>query len=194
MTQMEVRSTDLQRVVRDIRRAGLMTVSSDIGGASEVSFISEMSKNIRAELKPVVVEIRAAVMAIPSHSSRQLTGSGRRTKRAGRSDRAVAERPRGLRDATARGVQMKVNLSGKNIGVRLRVDPRHFPAGQKHLPQLLEGTRPRWRSPSWGHDPWKTQPAHPYFFRTIQPHIPRIQAAITREVNKAVRELGGGAE
>lgn len=190
--QMTVQSTDLERVVRDLRRAGVMTVNSDIEGAAEIPFVREMSRNIREELKPVVAEIRAKVKSLPSTSARQRTGTGRRTGRAGRSAKAVAERPRGLRDAVARGVQMKVNLSGKNMGVRLRVDPRHLPEGQKQLPQLLEGTRPRWRSPNWGRrTEWKTQPAHPFFFSTIEPHIPRVRQRVMREIEKAMRELAG---
>lgn len=168
--QVQVLSPDLERLVRDAHRAG------------QRELIKDVSKGIRDELRPVVVEVRQVVRAQPSHAGRH------------RSRRAVQERPRGLRDAVARGVQMKVNLSGRQIGVRLRVDPRHFPDGQKDLPQLLEGTRPRWRSPNWGRDEWKTQHPHPYFFDTIRPHVPRVQAAVLREFDKLARELAGGSQ
>jgi hypothetical protein len=166
--QMQVVSPDLERLVRDARRAG------------QRELIKDVSKGIRDELRPVVGEVRAKVRSQPSRTGRQ------------RSRKAVQERPRGLRDAVARGVQMKVNLSGRQIGVRLRVDPRHFPDGQKDVPQLLEGTRPRWRSRNWGRDEWKTQPPHPYFFDTVRPHVPRVQAAVLREFGKLAREMAGG--
>lgn len=168
--QVEVLSPELTRLVRDTRQAGRRDLLKDV------------SAGIRAELRPVVGEIRQVVRAQPSHAGVK------------RSRRSVQERPRGLRDAVARGVQMKVNLSGRQIGVRLRVDPRHFPDGQKDLPQLLEGTRPRWRSPNWGRDEWKTQHPHPYFFDTIRPHVPRVQAAVLREFDQLARELAGGSQ
>ncbi|MCW2872559.1 hypothetical protein [Actinacidiphila oryziradicis] len=109
-----------------------------------------------------------------------------------RSKKAREKRPKGLRDATARGVQSKVSLSGKYAGVRLRVDPRHFPADQKKLPKYLEGVLPRWRHPTYGHSPWVVQGSHPYFFPTVLPHVPRVQAGVRRVLDEAMAELTRG--
>lgn len=162
-----VSSRELSDLARDLRRAGRKDVTKEAG------------KRMRQLLQPAVPEVRAAVRAIPSHTGHQ------------RSVRAVQERPRGLRDATARGVQIKVSFSGKFAGVRLRVDTRHFPDGQKHLPQYLEGTLARWRSPNWGRDQWKQQPAHPFFYPTIRPHIPRVQAGLRDIADEMTEQLGG---
>lgn len=165
--QVTVSSTQLSDLARDLRRAGRKDV------------VKEAGQRMRALMKPLVPEVRAAYRAAPSHTGRQ------------RSVRAVAERPRGLRDAAARGVQIKVSFSGKFAGVRLRVDTRHFPDGQKHLVQYWEGTLPRWRSPNWGRDEWKTQPPHPVFYPTIRPHIPRVRAGLNDIADDMTRQLGG---
>lgn len=175
----QIRSGDLEQVVRDIRK---------VDGAE---LIKHAAIGIRHELVPVIAEIKQKVKEVPSNSARARTARGRPRAHAGRSAKSVAARPRGLRDATARGVQMKVHLSSKRIDVRLRVDPRHFPEGEKNLPKLLEGMPgyTRWRSPNWGRDEWKTQRPHPYFFDTIRPHIPRVAARIEREFDDLRRIL-----
>lgn len=185
MMEVQIRSGDLPQVVRDIRR---------IDGAE---LVKHAAIGIRHELVPVVAEIKAKVDETPSTSARARTAKGRPRAHAGRSRISVVERPRGLRDATARGVQMKVQLSAKRIDVRLRVDTRHFPRGSKTLPKYLEGMRgyEHWRSPSWGRRgarDWKEQPPHPYFFSTIQPHVPRVAARVVREFDDLRRILMGG--
>lgn len=165
-----VTSRDLARLSQDLKRAG----RKDLCKAS--------MQGLRKTVQPIVPEIRRAVKATPGTTSDQ------------RSAKARAARPRDLRDAVARGVQVKASLTGKFAGVRLRVDTRHLPDGEKNLAKYLEGTLPRWRSPSWGHDPWKTQRPHPYFFVTIRPHLPRVRAEIAKVLDDVSDELarGGG--
>lgn len=166
--QVSVTSRDLAELSRDLRRAGRKDLQR------------EALKRMRAKVQPIVPQIQQAARATPG-------GTGDL-----RSRKARADRPRRLRDAVARGVQVKASFSGKYAGVRLRVDPRHFPDGQKNLPKYMEGVIPRWRSPSWGHDPWKTQRPHPYFFSTIRPHLPAVQAELLKVFNEVSDELKGG--
>lgn len=167
--EVSVTSRDLADLGRDLKRAGQKDLNK------------EAARLLRKEVQPIIPEIRQRIRSIPGGTEDL------------RSAKARSERPRRLRDATARGVQVKVSLSGKHAGVRLRVDTRHFPAGEKNLPKYLEGTMPRWRSPSWGHDPWKTQRAHPYFFPTIRPHVPQVQAGVMRIVSDiSDRVMRGG--
>lgn len=168
--QVTVTSRDLADLGRDLRRAGRKDLRK------------EAMKRMRASVQPIVPDIRAAVKATPG-------GTGDE-----RSKKSRQARPRDLRDAIARGVQVKASLTGKYAGVRLRVDSRHFPDGEKSLPKYLEGTLPRWRSPTFGHDPWKTQRARPYFFVTIEPHLSQVRAEIAKVLDDVSRELteGGG--
>lgn len=163
-----VTSRDLAQLGRDLKRAGRTDLNK------------EALKRLRREVQPIVPEVRQRIRAIPSGTD------------AGRSVKARAARPRRLRDATARGVQVKASLTGKYAGVRLRVDTRHFPDGEKNLSKYLEGTMPRWRSPNWGRDEWKVQRAHPYFFPTIRPHVPQVQAGVLKILNEYSGKLGGG--
>jgi hypothetical protein len=165
-----VSSRDLARLGRDLRKAGRKDLNK------------EALRRLRKEVQPLVPQIRRAVRSTPG-------GSGDE-----RSVKARAARPRRLRDATARGVQVKASLTGKYAGVRLRVDTRHFPDGEKHIAKYLEGVLPRWRSKNWGRDEWKQQRAHPFFYPTIRPHLPQVKAEIAKIIKEVSDELakGGG--
>lgn len=167
---LSVSSRDLERLAKDLRKAGRKDLQK------------EALRSMRKKVQPIAPEIRRAVRATPGGTNDR------------RSAKARAARPRRLRDATARGVQVKASLSGKYAGVRLRVDTRHFPDGEKHLPKYLEGTLPRWRSPNWGRDQWKQQRPRPYFYVTIRPHIPEVTAEIAKIIDDVSDELtrGGG--
>lgn len=167
--EVTIRSSDLANLARDARRAGRRDLNR------------EMTKRLRATVKPAVPAIRSAVRAIPG-------GTGDERSRA-----AQQARPRDLRDAIARGVQIKVSLSARFAGVRLRVDPRHFPDGDKNLPKYVEGTLVRWRSPNWGRDEWKQQRPHPYFFSTIRPYIPAVRSEMKKIMDEIQNDLTGGA-
>lgn len=166
--QVSVTSNDLNRLGRDLRAAGRKDLQK------------EALKRMRRKVEPIRPEIQRAVRATPGGTEDL------------RSRKARSERPRRLRDATARGVQVKASLSGRYAGVRLRVDPRHFPDGEKHLSKYLEGVLPRWRSPNWGRDQWKQQRARPYFFPTIRPHIPGVQTEVAKIISEIMDEIGGG--
>lgn len=163
--QVSIRSEDLAAFAKAAKKAGHTDLNKAV--AHEMRFL----------VRPIVPEIRAKVRSQPSRGDR------------GRSKKAREARPRGLRDGVARGVQIKASLSGKYAGVRLRIDPRHFPAGEKNLPKLLEGSQPNWRKPTFGHEPWTTQAPRPYFFDTIRPHVPRVQAGVREVLDNAIADL-----
>jgi hypothetical protein len=117
-----------------------------------------MVKRTRDAIYPVVPVLRAAITSLPSG------GTGHT----------------GLREKTARGVQVKVSVAGPRVGARLRVDPRLFPANAKSLPKRLEGIG-RWRHPVWGNtDVWVNQESHPYFYRTLLPFQGHMKTEITK--------------
>jgi hypothetical protein len=159
MAEIELRTSDLQRLARDFRAAGRRDLQR------------EMLREMRQAVRPIVPQVKAAIRATPSRTGDQRTRKAR------------AERPRSLRDAMARGVQARASLTGRQVGVRIRIDPRHFPEDEKSLPRYHQGVRSRWRSRNWGRDEWKTQRPYPVFFETIRPHVPRVQSALRRIVN-----------
>lgn len=158
--EIQVTSQDLKKLGRDLKRAGQKDLQK------------EALKRMRAEVQPLVPEIRARIRQTPGGHSDRL-----------RTTKARAARPRKLRDAEARGVQVKASLTGKYAGVRIRIDTRHLPDGDKNLFKYREGLISPWRSPTFGHGPWKVQRAHPTFYPTIRPHIPEVQAGVLKIVN-----------
>ena len=172
--QFEVASTDLQRLGKELKRSGKKDLQK------------ETLKRMRAPVQKLVPDVRSAVRALPGSS----TGE--------RSARSLAERPRSLRDAVARGVQVKSSLSGKYVGIRIRVDPRHLPRGSKALPKYLEGTKRPWRHPTFGRrdnpKDWQQQRPHPYFYPTIHAHIPAIKAQIAEIVQEITKKITEGGQ
>lgn len=166
--QFSVTSDDLRDMGRRMRQSG------------QKDLRREMLKRMRAPVQRLVPDVKSAVRSTPGSSAGE------------RSRKSLAERPRSLRDAIARGVQVKSSLSGKYVGVRIRVDTRHLPDGSKALPQYLEGTRSRWRHPIYGHDPWVAQRSHPYFYPTIRAHVPAIQAQVAEIAMDISRQITRG--
>jgi hypothetical protein len=140
-----------------------------------------LTKRLGAAVKPLVPEIRSAVKAIPSKGS----GGSASASRSAMSSRASG----GLRDAIARAVQQKTSLSGQSVGVRLRVDSTKMPADQRSLPAMLEGITP-WRHPTFGHEPWVPQEAHPYFYKTITPHLDQVENEVAQVLNDVAKAIG----
>lgn len=162
----------LTRLARDMRRAGGRDLSN------------ELARSLRTHIKPLVPVLRSAIRAT---SSKGLT----------RSRKSVEERPLGLREAEARGVQVKVSFSGRSPGVGLRIDPRLFPEGSKTVISYREGVRSRWRVRNWKsarrREDWHSQRAVPAFFPTIRPRVEPVRAAVARDVEAAVdRATGAG--
>lgn len=155
----------LARLTRDLRRAGARDLNR------------ELVKALRRELRAEVPALRAALRATPSAGSQ-------------RTERAIATRRLGYRNAMARGVQVKVR-TGRVVAASIGIDPRHFPVGQKVLPAYREGVMPRHRAPNWGRSDWHTQRSQPAFYPTLRPRIPAIQQAIEDVVKDAVNQAVG---
>jgi hypothetical protein len=159
---------ELKRLARDLKTAGRGDV------------VKNTARRMRQEMKPIVPDMRRQIRAIPSHGDDE------------RSKRSIQDRPRGLRDAAARGVQVKVSLSGSKVSARIRIDPRHFPPGQKALPKLLDGTKPSWKHPTYGHKPNVVQRPHPFFRQTIHRHEGPVRAAMQKVLADMAAALDKG--
>lgn len=134
-----------------------------------------LTRRIRAAGKPVVADVRRAVLAAPAHGPRHT----------------------GLRAAIAKAVTLATSTSKGNPGIRFRVPGSRMPSGQRSLPPYFEGYRSNWRHPTFGHKVWKDgrsawqpQGAHPYFFRTIQGHADDFRDACRQAVDDALEGLG----
>ena len=123
---------------------------------------SEFGRELRAAAKPMVPAVKAAIREIPS--KRPYTASG-------------------LRGRMTRAVKLEVRTTGRDAGVRIRVDGRKMPSGDKNLQSYMEGVKKPWRHPVYGNrEVWVKQQPKPYFFKTVD----RIGTSARRDVNKAM--------
>lgn len=157
----------------------LRELAKDLRAAGKGDLRKDMVKRLRATVQPIVPEMRRKIRSLPG-------GADTRSKK------AKAARPRGLRDCTARGVQAKVSVAGPKVGVRIRVDPRLFPGGQKNLPRYLNGSLPRWRHETYGHEPVVTQKSHEYFGPVITPRRARVGAEVIKVLDDVRNQLARG--
>lgn len=124
----------------------------------------ELNDELRKELGDVAAtgarSLRASIRAIPSKGQ-----SARRGRRS-------------LRAEMARAVEGKVRTT-RRPGLIVWVNPGRMPPGKKNLPAYMQGDPPfqRWRKPTFGHSPWRTQAPHPYFERGVAPVADDAQRA-----------------
>lgn len=131
---------------------------------------AELKKRFRSELRkaaaPMVPAVRASIAAIP----------------------AKGPRSTGLRQRLQRATRLSVKTVGRGASVQVLVDSKRMPDGEKALPKDMEGLQ-RWRHPTFGHEPWKTQEPHPYFFRVVRPLGASSRVAVGRVVSSISRDI-----
>ena len=146
----------------------LRTISRElkhVGNGREIK--KRMTRELRAVAAPFVPAVRAAVLSAP------VKGEG----------------STGLRARLARATRLQVRTVGRQAGVRILVDPKRMPDGEKALPEEFEGTK-RWRHPVYGNrDVWITQDPKPFFFRTVRPLGPASRVAVGRILDKISKDI-----
>lgn len=148
---------DLRAVVRALGKA-----------ANGKELKTQLRKELRRELAPMVADVKQAWRSAPS-------GRG-----------SVRRRGGSLRGSLARATRGEVRTSGREAGVRVRTDGRRMPNQAKSLPTLAEGTKRPWRHPVHGdRDVWVQQRPFPRFYRAVRPN----EAAARREVERAVETV-----
>lgn len=152
----------MQVTIRD--RGDLKAIARDIRKATNAGQLrKELSRGIRAELKPLVPRVRAAY------------GGGEH-----------------LRPALRKATRVEVKLSGRQAGARIRVDGRRMPDGMGSLPAMYEGDK-RWRHPVWGNrEVWVTQMPHPTFYRVVRPWEGIIRRRIEKIAEQVVAKIAKG--
>ncbi|MEU0039103.1 hypothetical protein [Streptomyces sp. NPDC006333] len=160
-----------------LRSAGeLKRISRELRSLGDRELKKRFSKELRAEAKPLVPAVKAAIRQVPS-------------KRPYRSD--------GLRGRLAKAVKLEVKTSGRQAGVRIRMDGRKMPDKQGSLPRLVEGegvlrgrrVDTRWRHPVYGQDRWVQQPPKPFFYKTVRSLGPRSRVGVNRVLNQISRDI-----
>ncbi|MGH3097869.1 MAG: hypothetical protein ACRDMV_17950 [Streptosporangiales bacterium] len=116
---------------------------------------TRFSRELRATARPMVADVRASIMAIPTHGSKHT----------------------GLRARMAAATSLHVNVSARGAAVWVIVDGRKMPPGQGSLPAYMEGSKPRWQHPVYGVGV-VTQASHPYFAPVVRRYGPKTRRAV----------------
>jgi hypothetical protein len=175
----------------------------------------ELNKQIRDATKPVVADLKSAVMAIDSRvdnsgvGKTRVGGGGALARAAKAFDATKASRSvgearakglaksvedtragrHGLRATIARAIQTKITTSGFRTGVRIRVDGTKLPEDQRTLPQALDAEG-GWRHPVFGNrEVWVDQFGKPWFASTIRKHAAAVRAKVAQAVKDTAEKL-----
>jgi hypothetical protein len=170
-------------------------LAKDLNGLGDGHMVKDLHKSLRDAAQPIVGDIRAAVLAIPSKSVDETAGRTARAahrfeqSKAKKKTMAKFERKAGLRETIARAVKLSVSATGGAVSIK--VDASMLPDDQRMLPWDLEGSS-KWRHPVYGRDVWVTQPSHPYFFGTIDKDLHRVESDVDRIVDGFAAEIAKG--
>ncbi len=162
MTGVQVKGSDLRKLAKDLRKH-----------SDGKRLVKELRTELRQVAKPFVPAVRRAIAGLPSQGE---------NARRGRTS---------LRKRMQKATKLQVRTGGKNAGVVVRVEHSAMPAGMGNLPAYMEGEPrfTRWRSPTWGRDPWKTQSAHPFFYQAVRPAEDEAVRAAADIFNRIAREI-----
>lgn len=153
----------------------------------------ELRKKLRREIadagRPVVAEVREAVLRLPVKGTRGGGGAARRGHAVGRtrtprSAAAAAAREHGLR----RSVAAATSLSITARGIRIVVSGAKLPPQQRSLPRHMDSPK-GWRHPVFGRDVWVHEQAGPWFASTIGRRAPVFRTAVLKAMDAVSDEL-----
>jgi hypothetical protein len=146
----------------------LIRVARKLKALDDKKVLARFRSELRAAARPVVPAVRASIRRIPS--SRPYSADG-------------------LRGRMAKATNLQVKTAGRQASVIVRVDGRKMPDKARSVQAYMEGTKPRWRHPVFGHDWWVQQPPQPYFYNVMRMAGPLGRAAVGRVMNKFNKDL-----
>lgn len=141
-----------------------------------------LRKNITVLAKPIVADVKAAELAIPSQGGE--AGGGRKKK----------GEILGLRAALANATKSDFNTTGRGAVIHIRVSSSKFMAVSgrpRSLPYYMEGRRKRkWRHPIFGNkENWVEQSPHPFLAVTVLKHKDKFVDGVADAVNEALGQI-----
>jgi hypothetical protein len=149
----------------------------------DVELGKAMGKRMRQLAKPIVEEVRAAVLATPAGRSAGAT-------------RAKKGSTLGLRAAIAASTKADINKTGKGAAVHIRVSKSKMASigGRPvSVAYYYEGRKANWRHPIFGRransEDWATQAAHPFLAKTVYPHREKFATEIIQILEETLNKL-----
>lgn len=152
------------RTGKDLKR-----IATELRKMDNKQLKKQFSKELRAAAKPMVPAVRQSIRNIPS--SRGYSADG-------------------LRGRMSKAVKLEVKLTGKQAGVRIRVDGRKMPTHEKALQAYMEGLKKPWRHPVFGNrEVWVKQDPNPYFYKVVRPMGLRTRANVNRAMTRVAKQI-----
>lgn len=173
-------------------------LSRNLRGKANRDFRSQLRKRIADAGRPIVDEVKNAVINLPitgegggGTAQRRRYNSARAAGRARAAGKDIskaaargARKKAGLRRTVAGAVKLQITAKG----IRIYVDSKNLPENQRTLPRHLDSAK-GWRRPTFGHSPWVHQQGKPYFASTISRKAPQFRAAILEAMEDAKRDI-----
>lgn len=164
--------------------AELGALSRRLKDAGRGDLQTQLRREIRQEGKPVITDLKRAVMAVDVSSSQ--------------GGHARPDRSTNLRQRTAKATGLSVTKGGIRIRTRAkRVDPE-YPSLVKYLDASL-GKYDRWRHPVFGTSkrgtftgPWTQQRGDPWFFTMIVKHRRQFRHAVFEAIERTNQKITSG--
>ncbi|MFF9310077.1 hypothetical protein ACF1BS_04115 [Streptomyces sp. NPDC014748] len=148
------------RTGKDLKRIG-----AELRRMGNKQLKAEFMKDLRAAARPMVPAVRQSIRRIPSQRGYSADG---------------------LRGHMSKAVKLEVRTTGRDAGVRIRVDGRKMPNRAKSVQAYMEGLKKPWRHPVYGNrEVWVKQDPHPYFYKVVRP----LGLASRVQVNKAMNRV-----
>lgn len=159
-------------MVADVRlrtSSDLRRITRELRRMDDKKIKAEFRKELRAAAKPMVPAVRQAIRQIPS---------------------GQPYRPEGLRGLMSKAVRLEVRTTGRQAGVRIRVDGRKMPPHMRALQAYMEGKKSPWRHPVYGNrEVWVKQDPHPYFYKTVIPMGARARLGVNKAAARVARQI-----
>jgi hypothetical protein len=182
-----------------VETVGVKEMARDLLVLGDGRMAKDLQKALLVAARPIVGDVRTAVLATPSKSAHvAVAHSGRNVRASARFGRSKArnknlakfEQKASLRETIARAARLNVSAAGGKISIAISADM--MPKTQQALPWNLEGAGRHWRHPVFGR--WLSnmpdQPSHPYFFKTIESQVPRLDAEVVALMELFAKQAG----
>jgi hypothetical protein len=142
-------------------------LSRALKDAARKDLQAELRREIRRAGQPALTATRSAALSV------DMSGG-------------PAARSTGLRARIAGATKLQVTASGVRFVVREKqVDPEYGTT-------LVAGSEgKKWRHPTFGHRPWKTQVGQPWFYPTLRSHGPAFRQAAVAAMHRIIRQIAG---
>lgn len=146
----------------------LTRIARELRKMDDREVLKRFRKELRTAARPLVPAVRASIRKIPS--SRPYSADG-------------------LRGQMSRATTLQVKTTGKQASVVIRVDGRKMPPKAKSVQSYMEGIKPRWRHPVFGHDWWVQQQPNPYFYKVMDKAGPFARLAVNRVLDQVSKDI-----